>query len=130
MMRMTSHPGQWLLAGSLRRSLYQLITAILRQLGGCNQGPAGLDYWCTGISGAQRSGYSLFTVTYVCQILQYSFMSVTGLTSENFALEFFAHFTTHFMNSFTRSDINLVRSNNRLSHRVITLTCAHWQYSS
>ena len=130
MTHITSCPGQQPLVGSLQRLLYLPVTAILWRLGTRNQCPVGLDYQCTGISGAQRSGYSLFTVTYVCQILQYSFMSVTGLPSENFALEFFAHFTTHFMNSFTRSDINLVRSNNRLSHRVITLTCAHWQYSS
>ena len=34
------------------------------QLGDRNQGPVGLDYQCTGSSGKQRSGYSLFTVTH------------------------------------------------------------------
>ena len=68
MMCMTSCPGQQPLVGSLQQLLYPPITAILWWLGGHNQKcPVGLDYWCTGISGAQRSGYSLFTLTYVYQ---------------------------------------------------------------
>ena len=63
---MMSHPRQRPLAESLWWLLYWPVTAILRQLGGCNQGPVGLDYRYTGSSGAQRSGYSLFTVTHVC----------------------------------------------------------------
>ena len=63
MMHMTSCPGQQPLVESLRQLLCQPIAAILQQLEGWNQGLVGLDYRCTGDSGAQRSG-SLFTITY------------------------------------------------------------------
>ena len=63
MMRMTSCPGQQPLVESLWWLLCQPIAAIVQQLGGRNQGPVGLDYRCTGDSGAQRSGF-LFTITH------------------------------------------------------------------
>ena len=68
MMHMMSRPGQWPLADSLWQLLYRPVTAILWRLEGHNQGPVGLDYRYTSSSGAQRSGYSPFTVTHGCSL--------------------------------------------------------------
>ena len=68
---MKSCPGQWPLAISFQQLLIQPVAAIRLPSAGCNQNPVGIDYLCTGYSGAERSGlHSTFTYGWKSQNIE------------------------------------------------------------